>query len=234
MPRPLPVPTEPIAIPGADPLERVLVRRAAIAAVALHAAILLLPWRAEPPVLPSAPDVRPIEVVPYRIRPPQPVRPRTEAPATGPRLLPVPATLPSELLEPIDSPPVADAPEVAALEDGWPDLIPGGAPPVADVPAVVDESEPGLALPVRVSGSAPAYPPLAIQARKEGVVVLQAVISPAGEVVGLRVVSAPRPDLGLSSAAIEAVRAWRYRPGVLRGRTVAVRLTVRVTFHLNP
>ncbi len=37
----------------------------------------------------------------------------------------------------------------------------------------------------------------------------------------------------LDASAAAAVRRWKYRPATLRGRAVAVRLTVMVRFGLN-
>ena len=55
----------------------------------------------------------------------------------------------------------------------------------------------------------PQYPPLARQARIQGSVVLQAVISKDGTIQGLRLVSG-HPML--APAAIDAVKQWRYKP----------------------
>jgi hypothetical protein len=43
----------------------------------------------------------------------------------------------------------------------------------------------------------------------------------------------PDPDLGFVAAAIDAVSQWKYEPGVLNGRPVAVSLTVRIDFSLR-
>jgi protein TonB len=84
--------------------------------------------------------------------------------------------------------------------------------------------------PARTSYTAPVYPPIAIQARREGTVILEAVIDEAGAVRDVTVVrSVPLLD----RAAIEAVRQWRYSPTRLNGEPVAIILTVRVTFTLK-
>jgi periplasmic protein TonB len=94
--------------------------------------------------------------------------------------------------------------------------------------------------PVRVSGlvvegmlihrTMPVYPPIAVASRKEGVVVLQATISRAGNIENLRVISGP---IMLQQAALNAVRDWRYRPYLLSGEPVEVETTVNVIFKLN-
>ena len=75
----------------------------------------------------------------------------------------------------------------------------------------------------------PRYPPLAQQARIQGQVVLNAVISKTGVVENLELVSG-HPML--VPAALDAVRQWRYRPYLLNGEPVEVETTITVTFHI--
>ena len=59
----------------------------------------------------------------------------------------------------------------------------------------------------------------------------EAIIDKEGDVVDARIL---RPlGLGCSEAALEAIRAWKYRPATLNGRHVAVYLTVTVRFQLQ-
>jgi protein TonB len=76
----------------------------------------------------------------------------------------------------------------------------------------------------------PDYPPLARQARIQGAVVLQAVISRDGAIENLQVLSG-HPML--VQAAVQAVRQWRYRPYVLNGEPVEVETQVTVNFVLG-
>jgi protein TonB len=76
----------------------------------------------------------------------------------------------------------------------------------------------------------PMYPPIAVAARVEGTVVLEATISASGSIQNLRVVSG-HPML--QQAALDAVRDWRYRPFLLNGRPVEVETTINVIFTLN-
>jgi protein TonB len=76
----------------------------------------------------------------------------------------------------------------------------------------------------------PAYPPLAKQARIQGVVVMTALIDKGGNVQNLQVVSG-HPLL--APAAIEAVKQWRYKPFLLNGQPVEVETTVTVNFHVR-
>jgi TonB family protein len=100
------------------------------------------------------------------------------------------------------------------------------------------EEEPVQAL--RVGGSIqeprklrnvnPVYPREAIQARVQGVVILECTISPTGQVAQVK------PLRGiplLTEAAIEAVKQWEYTPTMLNGVAVPVIMTVTVNFKLS-
>ena len=73
----------------------------------------------------------------------------------------------------------------------------------------------------------PVYPPLAKQARIQGVVILEAVIDKAGNVAEIKVISG-HPLL--QQAAIDAVSQWKYKPTLLNGEPVEVVTTVTVNF----
>jgi protein TonB len=76
----------------------------------------------------------------------------------------------------------------------------------------------------------PVYPPIARQARVQGLVELRAIISKAGTIESLVVVSG-HPML--SRAAVEAVRQWRYRPYLLNNEPIEVETEVTVNFVLS-
>lgn len=76
----------------------------------------------------------------------------------------------------------------------------------------------------------PAYPPLAREARIQGVVVLTAIIDKDGNIHNLQLVSG-HPML--APAAIDAVKHWRYKPFLLNGQPVEVETTVTVNFRME-
>ncbi|MGH9511644.1 MAG: energy transducer TonB [Terriglobales bacterium] len=76
----------------------------------------------------------------------------------------------------------------------------------------------------------PVYPPLARQARIQGTVLLQAVISKDGSIQNLRVISG-HPML--VPAAIDAVQQWKYKPYILNGEPVEVETQITVNFTLG-
>jgi protein TonB len=83
--------------------------------------------------------------------------------------------------------------------------------------------------PTRVVYVAPAYPQFALAARKEGTVILQAVIDETGNVREVKVL---RSVQLLDGAALQAVANWKFTPTLLNGKAVPVVMTVTVAFAL--
>jgi TonB family protein len=80
-----------------------------------------------------------------------------------------------------------------------------------------------------VSQPAPVYPPLAKQARIQGVVQLQAIINKDGTMQNLAVITG-HPLL--IPAALDAVKNWVYQPTLLNGEPVEVQTQIDVNFTL--
>jgi TonB family protein len=78
----------------------------------------------------------------------------------------------------------------------------------------------------------PAYPPDLQAAGIEGTVLLRAVISVQGNLMGLSVINTA-VDADLAKAAMDAVSQWRYSPTLLNGVPVEVATTIAVNFHLE-
>ena len=88
----------------------------------------------------------------------------------------------------------------------------------------------GIRPPTRIGGPPPVYPPEAREARVQGVVIVEATISPTGEVSDVEVLrSVPLLD----EAAVAAVRQWRYEPTLVDGEPVSILMTVTVNFALR-
>ena len=81
-----------------------------------------------------------------------------------------------------------------------------------------------------VASRVPAYPEAAKRDEVQGPVVLQVTVSADGFVTAARVVTGERV---LRSAAVEAVRAWRYRPYFVNGQPTAVSTSITIDFRLN-
>jgi periplasmic protein TonB len=127
---------------------------------------------------------------------------------------------------------------VGGVEGGVPGGEVGGTGG-GDAPAPEATPEPPSG-PVRVGGQikapsklkdvAPKYSDMARQARVQGVVVLECVISPDGRVTNVKVL---RGIPLLDGSAVEAVKQWVYSPTLLNGQPVAVVMTVTVNFKLS-
>ena len=77
----------------------------------------------------------------------------------------------------------------------------------------------------------PIYSDEARKAKYQGVVVLQAVITPDGRAININVVKGP--GLGLEERAIDKVREWRFKPALgPGGKPVPVSVIIEVTFRL--
>ena len=76
----------------------------------------------------------------------------------------------------------------------------------------------------------PVYPPIAVSAKIEGVVILEATVGRDGRVEAVRVLR----SVGLlDQAAKDAVMQWRYAPLLLNGKPERFILTVTLTFSLT-
>jgi periplasmic protein TonB len=218
----------------------------------LHAALLiaavLVPIFFFDDILP-APDevVRAFFVAAPEVAPPPPppppppaagARPKVQAPAV-PR-----PEVESRFVAPVEVPErvVPDEGIALGLEGGVPGGVEGGVPggvvggvvgglptEAAPPPPLVVRIGGNIKAPKLVHGVQPIYPPVALQARLTGFVVVEAQVGVDGRVQSARVVrSAPIFD----EAAVEAVKQWRYVPLLLNGTPTAFLLTVTIQFNL--
>lgn len=115
----------------------------------------------------------------------------------------------------------------------WPgEGIPGGTD---DASGPLFPWSRGVTEPVIIESSRtlPRYPELARRSGVAGSVILQAVIQTDGTVGSVVVLREMPGRVGFKEAAVEAISRWRYRPGLLNGRPVAVYLTITVDFTLT-
>jgi TonB family protein len=100
--------------------------------------------------------------------------------------------------------------------------------PRVAVPPYVRVSQ-GVSRGLLVKKVDPEYPPEARRGRVEGTVVLHVLISKAGDVATVELVSG---DPMLAPAAIDAVKQWKYKPYLLHEEPVAVDTQITVNFTL--
>jgi periplasmic protein TonB len=108
-----------------------------------------------------------------------------------------------------------------------PVLPPPDNPPTAQVRHSVSEMQQMAQLIRRVE---PVYPPLARQIQREGRVELRAIISTAGTIESLEVISG---DPLFIQSALSAVHEWRYRPTILNGRPIEIDTHITVIYTLS-
>ena len=112
-----------------------------------------------------------------------------------------------------------------SIGTGFNTVVPPPPTPSARPPRVSRVMEGNLIYRVQ-----PQYPPLARQARIQGIVVLRAMISREGKIENLQVITG-HPLLVKS--AMDAVLQWRYRPYYLNNEPVEVETQVTVNFTLS-
>ena len=89
---------------------------------------------------------------------------------------------------------------------------------------------PGVTTPVPILQVKPQYTAEAMRAKVQGLVLLECVVLPDGTVGEARVTRSLDPLFGLDQQAIAAARRWRFKPGLLNGVPVPVRVTIELTF----
>ena len=176
------------------------------------------------------PPEKKVVLVRKYVPPPPPVQRREIIQQKITKKVPVPDPTPDEP-EPIREPepeimPVPLPPDIDVLI-GDPEPPPPSGPLMA---GVGDVSNPVL---IPESKLDPEYPELARRARLEGNVILQAIVYKNGTVGEIEVLRCSRPNVGFETAAVEAVRAWRYQAATQNGQPVDVYFTVIVQFELQ-
>jgi periplasmic protein TonB len=110
------------------------------------------------------------------------------------------------------------------------EILRSAAPNLPKAPVHKVRVSSGVAQGLLIREVKPVYPPLARQARIQGVVTLQALIGKDGSIQNLQVISG-HPML--IQAAMEAVKQWRYKPYFLNGEPVEVDTHIVVNFTLS-
>jgi protein TonB len=224
--------------------------QAAVAAAALALSALFVAER-----IPEIPTMLAFVAPPPPPPPPAPAPPPAQRPAPV-KPLTQPQHVPSthERVTPVEEPkavepeprPVDDG-VTGGVENGVEDGVEGGVPGgivggiVGGLPEPPPPPAPADHAPIRVGGQIqtptllhrvePFYPPLAVNARLQGLVILEALVDRDGTVVDVKVLRSAGSVL--DREALIAVRQWRYAPLVLSGQRVRFVLTVILSFALE-
>ena len=79
----------------------------------------------------------------------------------------------------------------------------------------------------------PQYTTQAMRLKIQGAVLLECVVESDGTVGRIRVLRSLDSMFGLDQEAIKAARQWRFAPAMLKGRPVAMRVTIEIAFALR-
>jgi len=207
-----------------------LARIGFIAAIVLHAIIFWMNW---PSFASSSADAKQkkskiyvVKQVKFKQPPPKQDR---QIPKPKTKKVPIPDPTPDEP-EPIrEEQPDEDIDFIPDdnLVLGVPDAPP---PPEPEGPIrfVVGGK---ITEPVRIGGPNPMYPEAARRARIQGVVVLECIIGKDGLVQDVKVLRGL--PLGLTEAAVDAVKKWKFEPSTLNNKPVEVLYILTVRFNLQ-
>jgi TonB family protein len=100
-------------------------------------------------------------------------------------------------------------------------------------PGVLTTTTPGVTRPVIVSQVPPAYTPIALREKIQGVVTVACVIEPDGTVGPARVVQSLDKQFGLDTQALAAAKGWRFKPGTKDGAPVRTLITINLIFSIK-
>jgi protein TonB len=170
--------------------------------------------------------------------PPAPAPPRAPAEQPGPAANADAAPLEAPRAITSETPSQPNRSFLGVIEGTGAGEIPGGVgehaapppPPPAPTPRAPVPVGGDIRPPAKTRDVSPVYPSIAQTARVQGMVIIEAIISPSGKVVDARVL---RSIPTLDAAALDAVRQWEYTPTLLNGVPISVVMTVTINFQLR-
>ncbi|CAM2067331.1 TonB family protein [Sulfidibacter corallicola] len=147
------------------------------------------------------------------------------------KLLPVPDPTPMEpeiMLEPME----VYEPDVIYSDNPF-TFDPGAGPPERNS-GPMELTAAGLEPPVITRRVLPNYPMRGLKARMQGYVILEAVLRGDGSIDSIRVLrQLGKGRFNFEDEAIKSVEEWEFIPGKLNGKTVDVRMTLKIDFQLG-
>ena len=125
-----------------------------------------------------------------------------------------------------EAPVVIDLPEVDPDYFHIPEAPP--APPEPEGPILVTGE---VKEPEKLYAPQPHYTEIARRARIQGLVIVQAIINKNGDVTNVKIIKGL--TMGLSEAAVSAIKQWKFKPATLRGKPVDVYYNLTINFSLQ-
>lgn len=209
-------------------------------AIIFHMLLLWIVFPSKPTEVPQ-PEMKPIRMAairPFKILPPaggggKPKKGQLKVKKKE-HVIPIPDPTPDEpepIILPEEEVIFSDTSNIdTEFEFGVPEGIPGGRGFGGEGPY-----RPGgnVTAPELLKMVDPVYPEAARKARIQGDVVLEAIVDIDGKPVQMRVLQIPAKGYGFEESAIEAVKQWRFRPGMRNGKPVPVIFSVIVHFTIS-
>jgi TonB family protein len=91
----------------------------------------------------------------------------------------------------------------------------------------------GVSLPAVLKEVKPGYTQAAMDAKIQGSVWLECVVTADGDIGEVKVTRSLDEEHGLDQQAIKAAKQWKFKPGMKDGEAVAVAVTIELTFTLK-
>ena len=91
----------------------------------------------------------------------------------------------------------------------------------------------GVKHPVVVLEKKPSYTPEAMRKRIQGRVEVEAIIDKKGKPTNVKITRSLDAEYGLDKKAVDAVKAWRFKPATKDGKPVASKIEIELTFTLR-
>jgi periplasmic protein TonB len=220
------------------------------AQVAIFGVVVAVPVLFVTHALPEPPTIMAFVAAPPPPPPPPPPAPAQAGPVKKVEAAKAAPTI-DQFAAPIEAPAAVTPEPVGEDDEGVPGGVEGGVPggvvggvvgglPAAPPPPPAPPA-PALSAPVRVGGKIqpptllhrvePTYPPMAVSAHLQGIVILEAIVDEKGAVTEVKVLRSVNPLL--DREALNAVRQWRYAPVILNGTPVKFVLSVSLSFSLQ-
>ena len=90
-----------------------------------------------------------------------------------------------------------------------------------------------MTLPRSLREVKPAYTAEAMRAKVQGMVLVECIVMPDGNVGDAKIIRSLDPTFGLDQEALKAARQWKFLPGTRLGEPVPVIITIELTFTLR-
>ncbi len=111
-------------------------------------------------------------------------------------------------------------------------LVTFGAAAAAQEP-VYKPGDEGVKAPVVQFDKKPSYTAEAMRKKIEGSIELETIVNKEGKPTEVKVIRSLDKDYGLDEKAVDALKAWTFKPATKDGKAVAMKVKVEMTFTLR-